>query len=255
MHIADPAKGNLGANGIVGGGLPIAVGAALSAKKRRTGAVAVAFFGDGANNEGAFHEALNIASIWKLPVIFVCENNQYAMSMSIARSTAVANVAERASAYGMPSSVVDGNDFAAVAEASFAATDRARARRGADADRGQDLSHARPFALRPQPLPLARGDRGLEGARSDRALRGGNRGAGPRVRARGSRRSRPRSKRKWPRRSPPRAPVPGLRSPTSRATSIRRPRRASDERARALLRRGHPRGARHRARRATSACS
>ena len=85
MHIADPAKGNLGANGIVGGGLPIAVGAALSAKKRRTGAVAVAFFGDGANNEGAFHEALNLASIWKLPVIFVCENNQYAMSTAMDR--------------------------------------------------------------------------------------------------------------------------------------------------------------------------
>ena len=96
MHIADPAKGNLGANGIVGGGLPIAVGAALSAKKRRTGAVAMAFFGDGANNEGAFHEALNLASIWKLPVVFVCENNQYAMSMAMDRATAVANVADRA---------------------------------------------------------------------------------------------------------------------------------------------------------------
>ncbi len=130
MHIADPARGNLGANGIVGGGLPIAVGAALSAKKRRTGAVAVAFFGDGANNEGAFHEALNIASIWKLPVVFVCENNQYAMSMAISRSTSVANVADRASAYGMPGVVVDGNDFAAVAEATFAATDRARAGEG-----------------------------------------------------------------------------------------------------------------------------
>jgi pyruvate dehydrogenase E1 component alpha subunit len=126
MHIADPARGNLGANGIVGGGLPIAVGAALSAKKRRSGAVAVAFFGDGANNEGAFHEALNIASVWRLPVLFVCENNQYAMSMAVARSTAVANVADRASAYAMPGVVVDGNDFAAVAEASFAAADRAR---------------------------------------------------------------------------------------------------------------------------------
>ena len=130
MHIADPARGNLGANGIVGGGLPIAVGAALSAKKRRTGAVAVAFFGDGANNEGAFHEALNIASIWKLPVVFVCENNQYAMSTAISRSTSVDNVADRAVAYGMPGVVVDGNHFAAVAEASFAATDRARAGEG-----------------------------------------------------------------------------------------------------------------------------
>jgi acetoin:2,6-dichlorophenolindophenol oxidoreductase subunit alpha len=130
MHIADPAKGNLGANGIVGGGLPIAVGAALSAKKRRTGAIALAFFGDGANNEGAFHEALNIASIWKLPVVFVCENNQYAMSMSMARATAVANVADRASAYAIPGVIVDGNDFAAVAEASFEATERARASEG-----------------------------------------------------------------------------------------------------------------------------
>ncbi len=130
MHIAVPARGNLGANGIVGGGLPIAVGAALSAKKRGSGAVAVAFFGDGANNEGAFHEALNIASIWRLPVVFVCENNQYAMSMAIARSTAVANVADRASAYAIPGVIVDGNDFAAVAEASFVATERARAGEG-----------------------------------------------------------------------------------------------------------------------------
>jgi pyruvate/2-oxoglutarate/acetoin dehydrogenase E1 component len=118
----------LGANGIVGGGLPIAVGAALSAKKRRTGAVA--FFGDGANNEGAFHESLNIASIWKLPVVFVCENNQYAMSMAIARSTAVLNVADRAGAYGMPGVTLDGNDFATVAEAAFVATERARAGEG-----------------------------------------------------------------------------------------------------------------------------
>jgi acetoin:2,6-dichlorophenolindophenol oxidoreductase subunit alpha len=130
MHIAEPAKGNLGANGIVGGGLPIAVGAALSAKKRRTGAVAVAFFGDGANNEGAFHEALNLASIWRLPVVFVCENNQYAMSMAMARATAVANVADRAGAYAIPGVMVDGNDFAAVAEAAFEATDRARAGEG-----------------------------------------------------------------------------------------------------------------------------
>ena len=130
MHIADPGKGNLGANGIVGGGLPIAVGAALSAKKRRTGAVALAFFGDGANNEGAFHEALNLASIWKLPVVFVCENNQYAMSMAMARATAVVNVADRASAYAIPGVIIDGNDFAAVAEASFEATERARAGEG-----------------------------------------------------------------------------------------------------------------------------
>src|ERR1700722_15240136 len=115
MHIADPAQGNLGANGIVGGGLPIAVGAALSAKRLKTGAVAGSFFGDGANNEGAFHESLHIAPVWKLPVVFVCENNLYGMSVSTARSTAVKDVASRAAAYAMPGVIVDGNDFAAIA--------------------------------------------------------------------------------------------------------------------------------------------
>ncbi len=126
MHIADVAKGNLGANGIVGGGIPIAVGAALSAKRRRTTDVVVSFFGDGANNEGAFHEALNMAAVWKLPVIFVCENNRYGMSTSTARSTAVPNVADRAAAYAMPGVIVDGNDFGAVALAAMDAVDRAR---------------------------------------------------------------------------------------------------------------------------------
>ncbi|MFN4169452.1 MAG: thiamine pyrophosphate-dependent dehydrogenase E1 component subunit alpha, partial [Pannonibacter phragmitetus] len=102
MHIADVAKGNLGANGIVGGGLPIAVGAALAAKRLGTGAVTVCFFGDGANNEGAFHEALNMAAVWKLPVVFVCENNKYGMSTSVERSTAVKHISERAAAYSMP---------------------------------------------------------------------------------------------------------------------------------------------------------
>ncbi len=126
MHIADVEKGNLGANGIVGGGLPIAVGAALSAKRLKTGAVTVCFFGDGANNEGAFHEALNMAAIWKLPVVFVCENNQYGMSTSTERSTAVTSIADRALAYAMPGSTVDGNDFSAVAEAVDTAVSRAR---------------------------------------------------------------------------------------------------------------------------------
>jgi acetoin:2,6-dichlorophenolindophenol oxidoreductase subunit alpha len=126
MHIADVSKGNLGANGIVGGGIPIAVGAALSAKKRKTSQVVVCFFGDGANNEGAFHESINMAAIWKLPVLFVCENNGYGMSVSTKRSTAVADVATRAAGYDIPGVIVDGNDFAAVAEASFLATERAR---------------------------------------------------------------------------------------------------------------------------------
>jgi acetoin:2,6-dichlorophenolindophenol oxidoreductase subunit alpha len=130
MHIADIKTGNLGANGIVGGGLPIAVGSALTAKRLGKSDVTVCFFGDGANNEGAFHEALNMASIWKLPVIFVCENNGYGMSTSTARSTAVKNIAERAAAYSMGGVTVDGNDFSAVAEAVHAAIIRARAGEG-----------------------------------------------------------------------------------------------------------------------------
>lgn len=128
MHIADLAGGNLGANGIVGGGLPIAVGVGLSAKMRRSGQVCMVFFGDGASNEGAFHEALNLAAIWRLPVVFVCENNQYGMSMSVARSMPIANVADRAAAYAMPGVVVDGNDLFAVIAAAHEAC--ARARRG-----------------------------------------------------------------------------------------------------------------------------
>ena len=130
MHIADVEKGNLGANGIVGGGLPIAVGSALSAKRLGTGAVTVCFFGDGANNEGAFHESLNMASLWKLPVIFVCENNKYGMSTSVEQSTAVRIIADRADAYSMPGTTVEANDFSAVAEAVDAAVARARADEG-----------------------------------------------------------------------------------------------------------------------------
>ena len=126
MHIADVGKGNLGANGIVGGGIPIAVGAALAAKRLGTKAVTVCFFGDGANNEGAFHEALNIASVWKLPVVFVCENNKYGMSTSTERSTAVKQIATRAIAYDMPGESVDGNDFSSVAQAVDHAVKRAR---------------------------------------------------------------------------------------------------------------------------------
>ena len=130
MHIADVEKGNLGANGIVAAGIPIAVGAALTSKRLKTGKVVLCFFGDGANNEGAFHEALNMASIWKLPVVFVCENNKYGMSTSIERSTSVANIADRAASYSMPGMTVDGNDFDAVAEAVDAAIERARADKG-----------------------------------------------------------------------------------------------------------------------------
>jgi pyruvate dehydrogenase E1 component alpha subunit len=126
MHIADVDGGNLGANGIVAGGLPIATGVGLSIQARRTGQVCVAFFGDGAANEGAFHESLNLASIWNLPVVFVCENNQYAMSMPVHRSMRVERVADRACAYGIPGRTVDGMDVLAVFEAAQEAVDRAR---------------------------------------------------------------------------------------------------------------------------------
>ena len=126
MHIADVASGNLGANGIVGGGIPIAVGAALATKQQKRDDVTICFFGDGASNEGAFHESLNMAALWKLPVIFICENNKYGMSVSIERSMSVANVADRAPGYAMPGVVVDGNSIADVAEAVMVATERAR---------------------------------------------------------------------------------------------------------------------------------
>ena len=127
MHIADVESGNLGANGIVGGGIPIAVGAALAIKKQKRDDVTVCFFGDGATNEGAFHEALNMAAIWRLPVVFVCENNKYGMSVSTERSMPVTNVADRAASYNMPGVVVDGNIIADVAEAMMTAVERARA--------------------------------------------------------------------------------------------------------------------------------
>ncbi|MEO7241580.1 MAG: thiamine pyrophosphate-dependent dehydrogenase E1 component subunit alpha [Variovorax sp.] len=126
MHIADVAGGNLGANGIVGGGIPIAVGAALALKQTHKANAVACFFGDGANNEGAFHEGLNMAAIWKLPVVFVCENNKYGMSTSTERSTAVKQIATRAAAYNMPGVTVDGNRFADVAEAAHEALSRAR---------------------------------------------------------------------------------------------------------------------------------
>jgi len=127
MHIADVSTGNLGANGIVGGGIPIAAGAALGLQLQgKKDAVVVSFFGDGASNEGAFHEGLNLAAVWDLPVVFVCENNKYGMSMSTELSTRIANLAERAAGYGMAGVSVDGNDVQAVYEAATEAFDRAR---------------------------------------------------------------------------------------------------------------------------------
>ena len=118
MHIADLNRGNLGANGIVGGGIPIAVGAGLTIKLKGFDRIVLCFFGDGALNEGSFHEAVNLASVWKLPVLFVCEDNQYGMSMSRIRSMNIVDLADRAKAYGIPGRTVDGNDVLAVREAA-----------------------------------------------------------------------------------------------------------------------------------------
>jgi pyruvate dehydrogenase E1 component alpha subunit len=130
MHIADFGIGMLGANGIVGAGLPIATGAALAAQLEGSDRVAVAFFGDGASNEGAFHGSLNLAAIWKLPVIFVCENNHWAVSVPASYALSVEDVATRAAAYNMPGVVVDGTDVLAVYEAMTEAVRRARSGAG-----------------------------------------------------------------------------------------------------------------------------
>jgi 2-oxoisovalerate dehydrogenase E1 component len=130
MHIADVSHGNLGATGIVGGNIPVAVGAALAQKLMNTGKVVLCFFGDGATNTGNFHEAMNMASIWDLPVIFVVENNQYAMSVPWNKSSKLPNAADRAAAYGMPGVVVDGMDVLAVRGAVLSAVERARSGEG-----------------------------------------------------------------------------------------------------------------------------
>ncbi|WP_376781224.1 MULTISPECIES: thiamine pyrophosphate-dependent dehydrogenase E1 component subunit alpha [Lysinibacillus] len=126
MHIADMTVGNLGANGIVAAGLPLGVGAALTSKMKELGYVVLCFFGDGATNEGAFHESLNLASIWKLPIIFFCENNLYGMSGSIKEMTNIESIAVRGSSYGIPSETINGNNILEVIKATQAAVERAK---------------------------------------------------------------------------------------------------------------------------------
>ena len=126
MHIADFGIGMLGANGIVAGGIAIVTGAGLAAQMEGKGGVAVSFFGDGASNAGPFHECLNIAATWKLPMLYVCENNMYAAQTAAAATHALSDVAARAAGYGIPGIVVDGNDIVAVHQAAIRAVDRAR---------------------------------------------------------------------------------------------------------------------------------
>jgi 2-oxoisovalerate dehydrogenase E1 component len=130
MHIADMDLNILGANGIVGAAMPLSTGAALATKLRGTNQVAVAFFGDGASNQGVFHESLNLAAVWKLPMIFVCENNQYALTTSYRNTTAVAQVAQRAASYDIPGITIDGNDAVEVHLTVLEALERARAGEG-----------------------------------------------------------------------------------------------------------------------------
>ena len=126
MHIADLDNGILGANGIVGGGIPAAVGAGLSSKLLKNGRVSVAYFGDGAANEGSFHESINLATLWQLPVIFACENNCYGMTVPISESTREEDIYLRAKGYGLPGYKVDGNDVFAIYDTASTAINRAR---------------------------------------------------------------------------------------------------------------------------------
>jgi TPP-dependent pyruvate/acetoin dehydrogenase alpha subunit len=130
MHIADIPGGNLGATGVVGGGIPTAVGIALALQMRRSPQILLSYFGDGATNEGEFHESLNMASVWKLPVVFICDNNQYGMSMHRSKVMNVQNISERAASYGIPGVTVDGNNVLDVYEAVLEAGERARSGQG-----------------------------------------------------------------------------------------------------------------------------
>jgi len=130
MHMFSVEEGLLGGNGIVGGGLPIALGSAFSAQYRQSGQVTLCFFGEGAASNGTFHESMNLASLWKLPVVYICENNLYAATTPVSDSAPIENIADRASAYGCPGLVVDGNDVVSVYEAVQQAVARARAGEG-----------------------------------------------------------------------------------------------------------------------------
>ena len=130
MHIADFQSNNLGANGIVGGGIPQAVGVGLALQMQKRDAICICIFGDGASNEGVFHEAMNMVALWNLPVLYVCENNKYGMSMDVARATAKLPIAQRADAYGIPWACVDGNDVLEVYAAMKKAADHIRSGNG-----------------------------------------------------------------------------------------------------------------------------
>ncbi len=169
MHLGDPDVGMLPAIAIVAGGNTVVTGLGLAFKLRRSGQVAACFFGEGAANEGAFHEGLNFAAVQRLPVVFVCENNLYGASTPFTRVSLLEDVAARAAAYGVPGRIVDGMDVLAVREATAEAVAAARAGRRPDARRVQDVPLRRPQPQRRARLPDARGGGRVEGARPDRA--------------------------------------------------------------------------------------
>ena len=170
MHIADFGIGMLGANGIVAGGISIITGAGLAAQMEGKGGVAVSFFGDGASNAGPFHECLNIAATWKLPMLYVCENNMYAAQTSAAATHALSDVAARGAGYGIPGFVVDGNDIVAGPSGGDPRRGTGAVRRRPDADRVQDLPSARPHRTQGAARFSRQGrGRGVAAEGSDRA--------------------------------------------------------------------------------------
>ena len=153
MHVGNMAKGMIPGIAIVAGGIPVAAGMALAFKMQKTDRVVACFFGDGAVAEGAFHEGVNMAAIWNLPVVFVCENNLYGASTHVSKVMRDTNIARRAANYGIRGQQVDGNDVLAVYEAAKTAVEECRAGDRAGAAGTVDLSPDRPLAPRPLPLP------------------------------------------------------------------------------------------------------
>lgn len=151
LHVADFGIGNIGANGIVGGGIPIAVGAGLAFHMAGEDRVAMAFFGDGASNQGTFHEAMNLAAVWKLPVVFFCENNHYGEGTAQSRHMAIRQISQRAAGYGIPGVTVDGMDVLAVHQAACEAVERARAGGGPTLVEGDNDRFCGAYEGDPQP--------------------------------------------------------------------------------------------------------
>ena len=193
MHFYDVPTGNFGGDGIVGGHLPVAAGMGYAIRLRQTDQVVLCFFGDGAVNEGAFHEALNVSSLWGLPVVYVIENNRYGMGTSLDRASSVKDLYQRGSAYGIPRRDVDGMDLLTVQRGPRRG-DRPRAQgEAAHPPRGRDLPLPRPLDVRPRQVPHQGRGRGDDAPRPDPAVREGPEGAaqGRRGRPRGHGQGRP----------------------------------------------------------------